>query len=105
DAVAQGGRGTVYRAGRDDDAFRKTVALKLVREGRQSAYFQRGFRQERHILASLQHPNIATVLDGGTTDDGQPSLVMEYVEGQPITEDCAAPAAETSDRLALFRIV
>ena len=105
DAIAQGGMGTVYRAVRDDDAFRKTVALKLVREGRQSAYFQRRFRQERHILASLQHPNIATVLDGGTTDDGQPYLVMEYVEGQPITDFCAARRMGTRERLALFRTV
>ena len=82
--------GTVYRAVRDDDAFRKTVALKLVRGGRHSDYFERRFRQERQILAGLQHPNIATVLDGGTTEDGQPYLVMEYVEGQPITDFCAA---------------
>ena len=86
DTIAHGGMGTVYRAVRDDDAFRKTVALKLVRGGRHSDYFERRFRQERQILARLQHPNIATVLDGGTTEDGQPYLVMEYVEGQPITE-------------------
>jgi serine/threonine protein kinase len=62
--------GTVHRAVRDDDAFRKTVALKLVRGGRHSDYFERRFRQERQVLAGLQHPNIATVLDGGTTEDG-----------------------------------
>jgi eukaryotic-like serine/threonine-protein kinase len=97
--------GTVYRAVRDDDAFRKTVALKLVRGGRYSEYFEQRFLLERKILATLQHPNIATVLDGGTTDAGQPYLVMEYVEGQPITEYSAARAAAIPERVALFRIV
>jgi len=105
DTIARGGMGTVYRAVRDDDAFRKTVALKLVRGGRHSDYFEQRFRQERQILAGLQHPNIATVLDGGTTEDGQPYLVMEYVDGQPITEFCAAHGMETRERLALFRTV
>jgi non-specific serine/threonine protein kinase/serine/threonine-protein kinase len=103
--IGHGGMGTVYRAVRDDDAFRKTVALKLVRSGRQSEYFERRFLLERKILAGLQHPNIATVLDGGTTDAGEPYLVMEYVEGQPITEYCAARAATIPERVALFRIV
>jgi non-specific serine/threonine protein kinase/serine/threonine-protein kinase len=103
--IGHGGMGTVYRAVRDDDAFRKTVALKLVRGGRYSEYFERRFLLERKILAGLQHPNIATVFDGGTTDDGQPYLVMEYVEGQPITEYCAARAAAIPERVALFRIV
>jgi len=105
DTIAHGGMGTVYRAVRDDDAFRKTVALKLVRGGRQSDYFQRRFRQERQILASFQHPNVATVLDGGTTEDGQPYLVMEYVEGQPITHFCSAQEMGTRERLVLFRTV
>jgi tetratricopeptide (TPR) repeat protein len=103
--IGHGGMGTVYRAVRDDDAFRKTVALKLVRGGRYSGYFERRFLLERKILAGLQHPNIATVLDGGTTDAGQPYLVMEYVEGQPITEYSAARAASIPERVALFRIV
>jgi hypothetical protein len=94
--IGSGGMGSVYLAVRDDDAFRKTVALKLVRGGRHSEYFARRFLVERKILAELQHPNIATVLDGGTTDAGEPYLVMEYVEGQPITEYCAARAATTS---------
>ena len=97
--------GTVYKAVRDDDAFPKTVAIKLVRSGRGSDYIEQRFRQERRILARLQHPNIATVLDGGTTGDGQPYLVMEHVEGQPITEFCAAQALGTRARLALFRTV
>jgi serine/threonine protein kinase len=105
DTIAQGGMGTVYRAVRDDDAFRKTVALKLVRGGRHSDYFEQRFRQERQILAGLQHPNIATVLDGGTAEDGQPYLVMEYVAGQPITGFCAAQGMGTRERVALFRTV
>jgi tetratricopeptide (TPR) repeat protein len=105
DIIAFGGMGTVYRAVRDDDAFRKIVALKLVRGGRHSDYFERRFLQERQILARLQHPNIATVLDGGTTEDGQPYLVMEHVEGQPITDFCAARGLGTRERLALFRAV
>ena len=81
--------GTVYRAVRDDDAFQKTVALKLVRGGaaprvRASAASARSGRSS----ARLQHPNIATILDGGTTEEGQPYLVMEYVEGKPITAYC-----------------
>ena len=105
DTIAQGGMGTVYRAVRDDDAFQKTVALKLVRGGRGSDYFERRFRRERQILARLQHPNIATVLDGGTTEDGQPYLVMEHVAGSPITEFCVAKGLGTRARLALFRTV
>jgi eukaryotic-like serine/threonine-protein kinase len=105
DTIAHGGMGTVYRAVRDDDAFRKTVALKLVRGGHRSDYFERRFRQERQILAGLQHPNIATVLDGGTTEDGQPYLVMEYIDGQPITAFCAAHGMGTGARVALFRTV
>jgi non-specific serine/threonine protein kinase/serine/threonine-protein kinase len=105
DTIARGGMGTVYRAVRDDDAFRKTVALKLVRGERHSDYFERRFRQERQILAGLQHPNIATVLDGGTAEDGQPYLVMEHVEGQPITDFCTAQGMGTRERVALFRTV
>jgi non-specific serine/threonine protein kinase/serine/threonine-protein kinase len=105
DTIARGGMGTVYRAVRDDDAFRKTVALKLVRATRDSEDFARRFRQERQILANLQHPNIATVLDGGATAEGVPYLVLEYVDGRPITEFCAAHALGTRERLALFRTV
>jgi eukaryotic-like serine/threonine-protein kinase len=105
DTIAHGGMGTVYRAVRDDDAFRKIVALKLVRGGLHSDAFERRFRQERQILARLQHPNIATVLDGGTSDDGQPWLVMEHVEGQPITSFCAAQGLGARERVSLFRTV
>jgi non-specific serine/threonine protein kinase/serine/threonine-protein kinase len=105
DTIAQGGMGTVYRSVRDDDAFRKTVALKVVRGERRSDDFERRFRQERRIVALLQHPNIASVLDGGTTEDGQAYLVMEYVEGLPITEFCARQGLGSRERVALFRAV
>ncbi len=103
--IGHGGMGTVYRAVRDDDTFRKTVALKLAHGGLRSTFLERRFLQERNILARLQHPNIAMVLDGGTTPEGQPYLVMERVEGQPITEYCAARALGLRERLALFRMV
>ena len=94
--------GTVYRAVRDDDAFQKTVALKLVRGGAAGELVERRFRQERQILGRLQHPNIATILDGGATEDGQPYLVMEYVEGKAITAYCDDRGLSTRQRLVLF---
>jgi non-specific serine/threonine protein kinase/serine/threonine-protein kinase len=100
--VGQGGMGVVYRSVRDDDAFRKVVALKLVRGGTGSEYAERRFRQERQILARLQHPHIATILDGGTTEEGQPYLVMEYVEGRPITTYCDEQGLGTRERLSMF---
>ncbi len=100
--IARGGMGAVYRAVRDDDAFEKTVALKLVRAGHSPELLERRFRQERRILARLQHPNIATILDGGATDQGHPYLVMEHVEGEPIDRWCAARGSGTRDRLALM---
>jgi eukaryotic-like serine/threonine-protein kinase len=102
DVIAHGGMGTVYRAVRDDDAFQKTVALKLVRVGAASEYAERRFRQERQILALLQHPNIASILDGGATAEGQPYLVMEHVDGRPITIYCDERGLDTRERLALF---
>ena len=81
--MGRGGMGTVYRAVRADDAFHKQVALKLVRGGRAHRARQRRFRGERQILARLDHPNIARLLDGGATAEGRPYLVMEYVVGEP----------------------
>jgi eukaryotic-like serine/threonine-protein kinase len=100
--LGHGGMGTVYRAVRDDDAFRKTVALKVVRGGGASPH---RLQAEREILARLQHPNIAAVFDGGTTEGGQPYLVMELVEGVPITEYCAARKLGTRARLEMVRAV
>jgi serine/threonine protein kinase len=101
--IAVGGMGTVYRAVGDDDQFRKEVAIKVVKRGMDSDAVLNHFRRERQILAQLDHPYIARLLDGGATDTGQPYFVMEYVEGRPLTEHCAGkPLAE---RLGLFRQV
>jgi len=99
--IGHGGMGTVYIAERDDAEFDQRVALKVVREAR-SERVLRWFRSERQILASLEHPNIARLLDGGTTDDGIPYLAMEYIEGIPIDEYCTTRSLPVDDRLALF---
>lgn len=83
--VGQGGQGAVYEAIRDDGNFHQRVAIKIVKWEIDSTAAQERFRRERQILAGLQHPYIARLLDGGETDDGTPYLVMEFVEGQPLT--------------------
>ncbi len=100
--LGEGGMGDVYRAVRADDAYDKHVALKLVRTGRDSSFFINRFRNERQILASLDHPNIARLYDGGTTDDGVPYFVMELIEGEPITAYCDRHRLSTTERLRLF---
>ncbi len=82
--------GIVYRAVRADDEYRQVVAVKVIRRGMDTAVGQRRFREERQILASLDHPGIARILDGGTTEEGLPYFVMEYVEGEPIDVYCMA---------------
>jgi tetratricopeptide (TPR) repeat protein len=94
--------GAVYRGVRDDDQYRKQVAVKLVKLGMDTETLLRRFRHERQILASLDHPHIARLLDGGSTDDGLPYLVMEYIEGQPITSYCEGSTLTISERLRLF---
>ncbi|MEM0962730.1 MAG: serine/threonine-protein kinase [Bacteroidota bacterium] len=101
DEVGRGGMGTVFLAERADGAFEKQVALKVVRSGVQADVLRR-FASERHILARLDHPGIARLVDGGETDDGRPFLVMEYVDGEPITTYCDRHALPLDDRLALF---
>jgi serine/threonine-protein kinase len=96
--------GTVYLAFRDDDQYRKRVAIKLISDA-PTGDLVRYFRRERQILAALEHPNIAQLLDGGTTEDGRPYLVMEYVEGKPIHQFCAERQLPVSERLVLFRHV
>jgi len=103
--LGRGGMGEVYRARRADGQFTKEVALKLVRTGYDSTFITDRFRTERQILAGLEHPNIARLLDGGATDDGTPFLVMELVEGAPIDEYCEAHRLRLTDRLGLFRDV
>ncbi len=105
DRLGEGGMATVYRAERTDADFEQTVALKLISPLRQNEHWQQRFIQERQILASLQHPNIAVLLDGGFTDDGQPYFAMEYVAGSPITEYCDAQRLDIRDRLRLLLAV
>ncbi|GJG85869.1 hypothetical protein tb265_10500 [Gemmatimonadetes bacterium T265] len=103
--LGQGGMGAVYTAARADDAYQHRVALKTLWRGADSAVLARRFRSERQILAGLQHPNIAQLLDGGATDEGTPYLVMEYVEGEPIDRYCDARRLPIPARLDLFRQV
>ncbi|MBL8216839.1 MAG: protein kinase [Bryobacterales bacterium] len=101
--LGRGGMGTVYLAVRNDDAFRKTVALKVIRSDDDD--FVRRFKQERQILAALDHPHIARILDGGTTPDNRPYFVMEYVEGKQIDGYCDDTKAGLADRIRLFQQV
>jgi serine/threonine protein kinase/tetratricopeptide (TPR) repeat protein len=103
--IGMGGMGAVYEAVRDDDQFQKRVAIKIVQRDIDSETTLARFRRERQILASLQHPNIATLHDGGVMPDGRPFLVMEYVDGAPITTWCNARSLPLRDRVALFRQV
>jgi eukaryotic-like serine/threonine-protein kinase len=97
--------GEVYRAVRADGQFAKEVAVKLVRGGFDSASVSERFRNERQILASLDHPNIARLLDGGTANDGMPYLVMELIDGERIDIYCDRNKLTINDRLRLFRKV
>lgn len=99
--IGEGGMGTVYAAERVDDEFERRVAVKVVR-GLLDPERVRRFRVERQILASLDHPNIAGLLDGGTTEDGLPYLVMEYIEGVPIDRYAIERQLSIPDRLRLF---
>lgn len=103
--IGHGGMGAVYLAVRADDQYKKRVAIKLIKRGMDTVSILRRFRNERQILAGLDHPNIARLLDGGTTEDGLPYFVMEYIEGMPITEYCDRHKLSTEDRLKLFRAV
>jgi serine/threonine protein kinase/tetratricopeptide (TPR) repeat protein len=100
--IGSGGMGEVYRAVRDDDQYRKEVALKVIRAGQDSDSVVKRFRNERQILAGLDHPNIARLLDGGTTAEGTPFFVMELIEGEPITEYCDHRKLSIAARLKLF---
>jgi len=103
--MAVGGMGAVYRAIRADGQYQQQVALKIVRSelGAESTAIR--FRNERQILASLDHPNIAKILDGATTPDGLPYFVMELIDGQPITDYCHRHRLTIDDRLKVFRTV
>ena len=103
--VGHGGMGAVYLAVRDDDEFKKRVAIKLLRRGMATDDLVRRFRNERQILASIDHPNVAKLLDGGTTAEGLPYFLMEYVEGEPIDRYCDRHGLSVGERLELFRTV
>jgi len=100
--VGHGGMGAVYLGVRDESGFRLRAAVKLVRRGMDSDFILRRFRTEREILSGLDHPNIARLLDGGSTADGRPYFAMEYVEGRHLLEECAARGADARQRIALF---
>jgi eukaryotic-like serine/threonine-protein kinase len=103
--IGAGGMGEVYRAFRADDQYSKQVALKVVRSGQVSQFVLERFKNERQVLASLDHPNIARLLDGGTTDDGTPYFAMELIEGQSLYEYCDEHKLQILDRLRLFQQV
>jgi len=103
--IGSGGMGAVYLAERADKQFEMRVAIKLIKRGMDTDAVLQRFRHERQILASLDHPNIARLLDGGTTDDGLPYFVMEYIEGQPIDKYADKHRLSLPERLAQFRQV
>ena len=103
--IGRGGMGTVYLAVRADNQFNQRAAIKLLKRGMDTDFILRRFRNERQILAALNHPNIARLLDGGTTDDGLPYFVMEYIEGLPIHRYCDTERLGVAERLKMFRQV
>ena len=100
--IGRGGMGSVFLAVRADDEFEKRAAIKLIRRGMEIDFIIRRFRNERQILANLDHPYIARLLDGGTTEDGLPYFVMEYVDGLPLHKYCEEHNLTRSERLRLF---
>ena len=103
--LGQGGMGVVYLARRIDGQFDQRVALKLIKRGMDTEAIVRRFLAERQILARLQHPNIARLLDGGMADDGRPYFAMEYIDGIPILQYCNAKKLGIDERLDLFEHV
>ena len=103
--IGTGGMGAVYLAERADGHFSQRVALKLIKRGMDSEEILKRFQSERQILAQLQHPNVARLLDGGMTDDGLPYFTMEYVKGEPINAYCDRLNLTIDERLDLFLTV
>jgi serine/threonine protein kinase/tetratricopeptide (TPR) repeat protein/TolB-like protein len=103
--IGQGGMAVVYLGERDDQNYRKQVAIKMVKPGIDTEQVLHRFRNERQTLAALDHSNIVKLLDGGSSEDGSPYLVMEYVEGLPIDRYCDLNQLSIDDRLRLFREV
>ena len=104
-AIGEGGMGVVFLAERDDETFEKQVAIKVARPGALSEPAMRRFRQERQIIATLEHAYIARLLDGGTTSDGLPYFVLEYVDGVPIDAWCESNQLSARDRIQLFLLI
>ncbi len=100
--IGHGGMGTVFEAVRADGQFNKRAAIKFLHRHARGAPAVERFRAERQILASLDHPNIATLIDGGVTEDGQPYLVMEYIDGEPINAWAQSRGLSCRERVALF---
>jgi tetratricopeptide (TPR) repeat protein/tRNA A-37 threonylcarbamoyl transferase component Bud32 len=100
--LGRGGMGTVFLGERDDAQFKMRAAIKLIKRGMDSDAVLERFRHERQILAGLEHPNIARLLDGGTSSEGLPYFVMEYVDGLPVDEYCQTHRLSIEERLQLF---
>jgi non-specific serine/threonine protein kinase/serine/threonine-protein kinase len=100
--IGRGGMGVVYLAERADGEYERLVALKLIGTGVQRSKFAKLFWRERQILARLDHPNIARLLDGGTTESGQPYYAMEFVEGEPLDKYCQRRSFTVREKLELF---
>src|SRR6266480_2342214 len=100
--IGRGGMGSVYLAERADGQFEKTVAIKLLKRGIDTEEILKRFQAERQILARLEHPNIARLIDAGTTDDGLPYFIMEHVDGAPVTRLVREKGLPLPDRLELF---
>ena len=100
--LGRGGMGVVYLAERADGEFRQKVAVKLIKRGMDTDFIVRRFRRERQILANLNHPNVARLLDGGTTEDDSPYFVMDYIEGEPLLDYCREKNLDLREKLELF---
>ena len=103
--IGRGGMGAVYYATRNDGEFDHQVAIKVIKRGMDSDEVLRRFRNERQILAELQHPNIARLFDGGLSSDGSPFYAMEFIQGVPIDEYCRKKDISLKEKLELFRSV
>jgi serine/threonine-protein kinase len=105
DLLAVGGMGSVFRAERIDGQYDHMAAIKVINGGVESARMRRRFHNERQALATLEHPNIARLLDGGATEDGRPYLIMELVEGEAIDRSCDRRRLDVRARLGVMRTV
>ena len=103
--IESGGMGSVYKAKRADGAFEMDVAIKFIKTQHYSDETLKRFELERKILAKLQHPNIARMLDGGVTDNGVPYIILEYIDGIPINQYCCKQNCSMNERLSLFKQV